>query len=57
MVGVDKVHSDGRVPDPGLAVAGLAHFDIFPPKDFGAACLRDANGVRHVSLLMMLFRA
>src|SRR5262249_27595497 len=51
MVRVEKIHPNGGVPDPGLALTGLAHFDVFPLKDFRSAGLCDAYGFRHVSFL------
>ncbi len=50
VVGVDEVDPDGGVPDPGLALAGLADLDVLPAQDFGAAGLGDADGFRHVVL-------
>jgi hypothetical protein len=49
MVSVDEVDPDGGVPDPGLALAGLADLDVLPAEDLGAAGRVDADGFRPIA--------
>ncbi len=53
LVDLDIVEAHRCVAQPHFVRPDIAHLDLFPAQDFGAAILMNANSVGHLSLSLM----